>query len=200
MMKYVCLLVLTLFSFFCYHWYSAQKDVQDPERAEAQPNFIATNLTTYRYNQLGYLYEIIHADHAETYISADLIEMTYPSLTYYPARDPSSKKVLKNTGNLQDSDYWHIKADSGSFNSKDSINLRNNVKAQNYSTEAFISSIESGYLELDFTTNEVRTPEMVYINGKDFSNSCKGLNGNLDTKYFELMENCHATYTGTVNR
>ena len=200
MMKYASLVVLTLFSYFCYHWYSVKKDAVDPEKTEAQPNFIAKNFTTYRYNQHGYLYEIIHADHAETYISADLIEMTYPSLTYYPARDLSSKKVIKNQKNIQESDYWHIKAESGSFNSKDSINLRKNVKVQNHGVETLISSIESDYLELDFTTNEVRTPEMVYINGKDFSNSCKGLNGNLDTKYFELMEDCHAIYTGTINR
>ncbi len=197
MIRAIVLLILLICSYMFYHWVSIDENPDLTEKVEAQPNFIASNVTIYNYNNEGFLFEIIHADHAETYASADLTEMVNPSLTYYPEKDTENRSANKT----QDAnENWFLKADFGTLNSQDSIYLRSNVEAINSNKKSLVQRINSPYLELDFSTNEVRTPEMVYIYGNEFTNSGKGLTGKLDIKYFELLENCHASYTGTVSK
>lgn len=198
MLKYIFFTCLIICSYLFYHWVNqTEKNIQD-SIVEALPTFVAHNLKSKIYNQDGYLYEIISAHKAEYYKVINMTDLIHPSLDYIPAKDKNNKNLEANSVNSNE--IWRLSADHGVLNNEDSINLRDNVIVTTTNPLSFVQKISSQYLELDFITDEIRTPDRIYIEGNNFKNNGLGFNGNLKTKNFTINEDCHANYSGFTNK
>lgn len=198
MIKYILALILVLSSYYFYHLMTDMDNNIEQDRIDALPTYIANNLESNIYNTEGKLYKSIFASHAEYYKSIDQTDLTKPRLQYIPKLDIEASK--KNSVNAQNDEIWTLTADYGVLNTSDNINLRSNVVALTNNTSSIVQKITSQYLEIDFTTNEIRTPERVYIEGINFKNNGLKFLGNFKNKTFVLEEDCHATYSGFINK
>lgn len=198
MLKYVFFICLIVCSYLFYHWVNVSENNIQDTTVEAMPTFIAHNIKSKIYNQDGYLYEILSAQKAEYYKVINMTDLIHPSLDYLPAKDESNKSF--KDGSITDNEIWRLSADHGVLNSEDSINLRNNVVVTTTNINSFVQKISSEYLELDFITNEIRTPDRIFIEGKNFKNNGLSFNGNLKTKNFTINEDCHANYSGFISK
>jgi lipopolysaccharide export system protein LptC len=199
MLKYLFFICLLICSYLFYHWVNTNEKTIQETTIEALPTFIAKDIKSKMYNNSGDLFEILSAQKAEFYKSIDMTDLTVPSLHYIPAKDTSNKGKIDNN-NITDSEIWHLSAKHGVLNSDDSIYLRDDVVVTNTNTNSLVQKITSSYLELDFSTNEIRTPERINIEGTNFKNNGLGFNGNLNTKYFTINEDCHANYFGFTSK
>ncbi len=194
-LKITPFIVLLVCSYYFYDWVSVQEQTERDKLLEVQPVFSARNISTRQYNSDGMLYGSIKAEEAEYFDSLDQTNFTHPIVTYSPALDKNNRDIEKLSS--ESNGTWKIEAETGSMTgSADTIFLRGNVIASSSGKNSIIREIRTSYLEIDLGTDEVRTPEEVHIIGNQFTNRGKKFKGQLASKYFELSEDCHATYTG----
>lgn len=195
LLRILPLFILLICSYYSYNWVSVQEQTERDKLLETQPVFFARHVSTSQYNSDGMLYGKIQAEEAEYFQGLDQTNFTSPTIIYSPALDKKNKDLGKLRTN--NDSFWKIEAETGSMTgSADTIFLRGNVVASTTGTESIIREIRTSYLEIDLGTDEVRTPEQVDIIGNQFTNHGKKFKGQLASKYFELSEDCHATYSG----
>ncbi len=154
-----------------------------------RPSFIAKGVKT----------TIINADgQADTVVRAGKIE-------YFKVNDtmmfdhPYVYKVLPN----EKINRWQILADKGYFNANEFFSLSGHVVINGLvlpqGENSEISDpdakwiVKTSYLQLDLNSHDVSSDKTVYITGSmGTSNQGKELQGNLDTKIFNLKRECNA--------
>lgn len=194
-LKLAPFVLLLLGSYYFYDWVTVQEQTERDKLLEVRPVFSARNVSTTQYNSDGMPYGSIEAREAEYFESLDQTNFTNPTVTYSPALDKKNRDLgqLRSDAN----GTWKIEAETGSMTgSADTIFLRGHVIASSSGANSIIREIRTSYLEIDLDSDEVRTPEEVDIIGHQFTNHGKKFKGQLASKYFELSEDCHATYTG----
>jgi lipopolysaccharide export system protein LptC len=150
-----------------------------PTRENYQPDFIAKQLVTTRFDRDGKRTERVESDYAEYYQLLEQASFDKPVIYLF---DPQGKA------------QWRGTAESGVLNTDDNVILRDRVHLAGLLPSAFISTLDTPYLELDLVTHEVRSNREVKIVGQDFQTEGVGLKGHLDRKYFELLDQGHAIY------
>ncbi len=187
--------VLAACSYFFYDWADTRDRQERADVSETTPVFYARNVTTKHFNPDGVLYGTVAAGEAEYFQNSDKTVFTMPTVTYVPALDPNNKEAAR----VNNRNVWMIKADRGTMAGSDTIFLKGGVVASSAGGgESPVREIKTSYLEIDLGAEEIRTPEVVTISGDHFTNSGKNLTGRLASKYFELSEDCHATYFGST--
>ncbi len=198
MLKFIFLLCLLASSFVVYHWMNQTERKTSDTIIEAVPTFVAKDLTTKVFNSKGQLFEVLTAEHAEFYNAIDLTDLVQPTLTYIPAYD--TEYMSQKVSNLNANESWKIRADVGVLDGTDHLSMRDNVVLTTSNLHAHIQSIESEYLEIDFGTEEIRTPKWIFMSGENFYNQGLGFLGNLKTKEFKIQEDCHAIFSGFTHQ
>ena len=197
LLKIIPLVVLLIASYYFYDWVNIQEKTELTQLIEAQPVFTAKNINTRQFNPDGRLYQSIFAREAEYYQSIEQTNFVSPVVLYTPTLDTKNKDVAHLADKV--SEELLIQADSGTVSVDNLITLRDNVIVKSSNENSPIRELKTSYLEIDIGTDEIRTPAEVTLKGKHFTNSGRNLKGLLSEKYFELSEDCHATYTGFKN-
>jgi lipopolysaccharide export system protein LptC len=163
-----------------WRWFDQGNDPsQDKTGAIYQPSFTTRELRTQHYDANGSLKEELTADYAEHYIQLDMSELEQPRII---TRDASGHPL------------WELSGEKGVINKSDSVILRNNVILKSLSPDPVVNHLNTEYMELDLTNQQVRTNLKVVIDGPGFHNEGTGLLGKLDQNSYELLDNSHAIY------
>ncbi|PJG59808.1 LPS export ABC transporter periplasmic protein LptC [Aeromonas cavernicola] len=144
-----------------------------------QPDFIAKGLVTTRFDINGKRTERLESDYAEYFQILEQATFEQPVVYLF---DESGR------------DEWKVTAETGVLNIDDSVILREKVHLTGLQPTSFIATLDTPYLELDLVTQHVRSNQYVNIVGRDFQTRGVGLKGQLERKYFELLDQGHAIY------
>ncbi|ART80813.1 LPS export ABC transporter periplasmic protein LptC [Oceanisphaera avium] len=145
-----------------------------------QPDFIAKNLKSVQFNQLGLPYRSLNADYAEHYEPLTMTLMEKPViLLYTPNGEPQ----------------WRLSGDEGMINTDDNAVLNGNVIGKGLQAQAVIKTLTTEYLELDFINNQLRSNRAVQLSSPTYQAHGQGLLGQIDQQTVELLHDTQATYT-----
>jgi LPS export ABC transporter protein LptC len=186
-------------AYLFYHWTSQTERNIEESIIEAKPTFIAVDFTSYTYNSDGYLYQVVNAEKAEFYKNVDMMNLEKPNVEYMPYFDKENIDFRENMSIIE-TEVWRIGAESGTINNDDNFILRGDVRVTNSNEEAYIHEISSEYMELDFNTNDIRTPERITITGPNFLDTGIGFSGNIKEQKYSINEDCHAEYSGPFKK
>ncbi len=150
-----------------------------PKTEHYQPDFIAKDLVTTRFDETGKRSERLESVYAE-----------YFQLLEQATFDKPIVYLFDDKGDAE----WKVTAETGVLNTDDNVILRDKVHLDGLLPTSFISTLDTPYLELDLVTQDVRSNRQVAIVAKEFQTEGVGLKGHLDRKYFELLDQGHAIY------
>ncbi|MEI6860311.1 MAG: LPS export ABC transporter periplasmic protein LptC [Shewanella sp.] len=145
-----------------------------------RPNYIADNLRSVEYNELGLVSNRVTARHMEHFDEANITYFTHPIYLIYP-----------DGGEAQ----WRLQSTKGMLNKESGkVILENNVIIDSISSEEPIRTMKTSYLELDFNTMTMTSDRKVYIIGNDFMIQGVGLFGDLNTQKIQLLSKVKGIY------
>ncbi|PKH98578.1 LPS export ABC transporter periplasmic protein LptC [Shewanella sp. 11B5] len=149
-------------------------------RGIERPDFVADNLRTTEFNQLGFVESRVSAEHMEHYASSDITHFTKPIYLIFP-----------ENGKAQ----WQLSADRGQLNKNTSkVTLENNVIIDAIDIEEPLQSLSTQAIAVDLTTMIGTSQEMVYIKGKGFIIQGLGLHADLNSQKLSLLSQVEGTY------
>ncbi|MGL4249238.1 MAG: LPS export ABC transporter periplasmic protein LptC [Aeromonas sp.] len=144
-----------------------------------QPDFVAKDLVTTRFDVNGKRTERLESRHAEYFQLLEQATFEQPVVYLFDEQGAAE---------------WKVTAETGVLNTGDNVILRDKVHLDGLLPASFIATLDTSYLELDLVTQDVRSNREVKIVGRDFQTEGVGLKGHLDRKYFELLDQGHAIY------
>ena len=170
---------LFVLALICWQWFKPAQD-QAVSQQDYQPDFIAKNLHSVQYNQLGLPYRGLTAEYAEHYEPLTMTLMEKPViLLYSPDGQPE----------------WQLSGDEGMINTDDNAILNGGVVGKGLQTDAVIETLTTEYLELDFINNQLRSNRAVQLSGPNYQANGLGLLGKIDKQTVELLHDTQASYT-----
>lgn len=171
--------VLFVIALACWQWFdTATKQIESEQ--DYQPDFIATNLDSVQYNQLGLPYRGLKAAYAEHYEPLAMTLMEKPViLLYSPDGLPQ----------------WRLSGNDGVFNTNDNAVLHGDVVGKGLQPDALVHTLKTQYLELDFTHNQLRSNQDVQLSSPNYQAQGQGLLGIIDQQTVELLHDTRAIYT-----
>lgn len=170
---------LFVVALICWQWFKPASD-QSVDPQNYQPDFIAKNLATVQYNQLGLPYRGLTSDYAEHYEPLTMTIMEKPVILLY---SPDGKP------------QWQLSGDEGMINTNDNAILNGNVVGNGLQADAVIKTLTTEYLELDFTNNQLRSNRAVTLSSPTYQAKGLGLLGKIDQQTVEILHDTQASYT-----
>ncbi|ART82855.1 LPS export ABC transporter periplasmic protein LptC [Oceanisphaera profunda] len=170
---------LFVLGLICWQWFKPLSD-QPANQQDYQPDFIAKNLQSVQYNQLGLPYRGLTAEYAEHYEPLTMTIMEKPVILLY---SPDGKP------------QWQLSGDEGMINTNDNAILNGSVVGKGLQPDAVIKTLNTEYLELDFTNNQLRSNRAVTLSSPNYQATGLGLLGQIDQQTVELLHDTQATYT-----
>lgn len=172
--------VLFIVALACWRVLDRKPDeLAGPKKEHFQPDFVVHDVVTRQYDKQGRLTERLTSRYGEYFRAIEMANLQQPELTLY------------NESGVPE---WRVKAKEGVWNANDSAVLRNEVHADGLLPDSFVKTLDTEYMELDLTNQDVRSNKQVLVVGPSFQTQGVGLRGNLNTRYFELLEQSHAIY------
>lgn len=172
--------LLFLLALACWQVLDEKPQALDNAKKEHfQPDFVAQNVVTREFDSNGRLTRHLESRFTEYFRSIDMAQLQEPRLTLY---------------NQQGIPEWKISAKEGVWNVGDNAVLRNDIHVDGLLPDAMVRTIDTSYLELDLNSKDVRSNSKVIAKGDLVQTEGVGLKGNLDKRYFELLEQSHAIY------
>ncbi|WP_375057121.1 LPS export ABC transporter periplasmic protein LptC [Zobellella sp. DQSA1] len=169
---------LFLFALVSWQWFRPAPDSPASEQ-DYQPDFIARQLTSLQYNQLGLPYRGLDADYAEYYDPLSMTLMEKPViLLYSPDGQPQ----------------WRLQGDEGIINTDDNAVMVGSVIGRGLQPDALVETLTTEYLELDFINNQLRSNRDVQLSSPHYQAQGQGLLGKLEQQTVELLHETRATY------
>lgn len=170
---------LFVLGLICWQWFKPLSD-QPANQQDYQPDFIAKNLQSVQYNQLGLPYRGLTAEYAEHYEPLTMTLMEKPVILLY---SPDGKP------------QWQLSGDEGMINTNDNAILNGSVVGKGLQPDAVFKTLNTEYLELDFTNNQLRSNRTVQLSSPNYQATGLGLLGKIDQQTVELLHDTQATYT-----
>ncbi|GGB36473.1 hypothetical protein GCM10011502_06940 [Oceanisphaera marina] len=162
----------------CWQWFNPTAE-QPVTQQNYHPDFIAKNLASVQYNQLGLPYRGLNADYAEHYEPLAMTLMEKPViLLYSPDGQPE----------------WRLSGDEGILNTNDNAVLNGTVVGKGLQPDAVVHTLTTEYLELDFINNQLRSNRAVQLTSPNYQAQGLGLLGKIDQQTVELLHETRATY------
>lgn len=147
----------------------------------ARPDYIADNLKSVEYNELGLVNSRVSAKHMEHYEEDNMTYFTEPIYLVYPEQ-----------GEAQ----WQLQSTKGTMNKNSGkVILENNVIINAINSSEPIQSIKTSYLELDLNTMIMTSDDNIYITGSDFIIEGVGLYADLNAENVKLTSQVNGTYS-----
>ena len=182
-MNRVTLAIIAFFGTALILYWQVQSKKSDEGAAidrSLSPDYIADNLRSVDYNELGLVSSRVTATHMEHFEEADMTYFTQPIYLVYP-----------NEGQAQ----WRLQSNTGTLNKKSGkVVLENNVIIDAISPKEPIQTIKTSYLELDLNTMVMTSDRQIYITGNDFIIEGLGLFGDLNAQNVQLLSKVKGTY------
>ena len=180
MRKLFVLVVLILASTAAYLWFAPQ----DNSRAlqtdqELLPDYVALNVTRRLYNADGYLADSVSAKRLEHFDQLGFTQFEMPVYTLY--------NELHQAG-------WQASSQSAVWFANDKVILEQQVNIISLMADGMIERIETDNLEMLFYDQLLRNDRPVRISGKGFTIQGVGLEADLTTKSFKLLQHQQTVY------
>ncbi|SQH75046.1 putative Lipopolysaccharide export system protein LptC [Shewanella benthica] len=145
-----------------------------------RPDYIADDLRSVDYNELGLVSSRVTATHMEHFDETNMTYFTQPIYLIYP--DGGQAK-------------WRLQSTMGTLNKKSGkVVLENNVIIDSISPDEPIQTMKTSYLELDLNTMVMTSDREVYITGNDFTIQGVGLFGDLNAQKIQLLSKVKGIY------
>lgn len=151
---------------------------QDPDALS--PSYRAKNITTTLYDQNGQVNHVVFAKEMEHYDQLGFVLFQEPKYTLY------SQASLTP---------WHVSASEGTVYNNELIQLENNVIIANQTSDDFVQTITTAFLEIKLTSKEMTSDQPVQILGEQFVINSNGFNANLHTQKYELLDHVQTIYS-----
>lgn len=150
--------------------------------AELQPDFVAEGLFTKLFNPAGELQHRIESRRMAHFSVIGLTELAEPRYITTIVNDDGQTEV------------WQLVADEGRYHNDERLELLNNVRITNVEGNAFIHALETDYLHIELTTQEITTDYPVRAYGPQFEVRGHGLRANLEAQQVELLNHVQTIY------
>ncbi|NMH60453.1 LPS export ABC transporter periplasmic protein LptC [Alteromonas ponticola] len=165
---------------------------ETPQNANLQqenahrPAYSAKNITTTLYDETGNIHHQVFARTMEHYDLLGFVTFTQPQYSIYAEQDQSP---------------WKVSAEEGTLYNGNVIQLDKNVELTSDGPDEFIKSVKTEYIQLNLDTRQMVSDQPVTIQGIDYTIESNGLNANLRTKHYELIDHVQTTFApkATVN-
>ncbi|MBE8166952.1 MAG: LPS export ABC transporter periplasmic protein LptC [Shewanella sp.] len=145
-----------------------------------QPDFVATDLRSAEFNELGLVSSRVTAKHMEHYQDNNVTLFTQPVYIVYGTDGTSP---------------WRITADKGQFlKGIGKVYLQGDVTLQAVDVQEPLQSVHTSALEMDLTTKTMTSEEMVYIKGNRFNSQGKGMFADKNAQTIRLNSQVTGTY------
>jgi lipopolysaccharide export system protein LptC len=140
---------------------------------EQRPDFIAEQLQSKIYSELGQLSHTIQAQRMEHYADLEVSYFELPNYTLYPQKEGQP---------------WKISAQEATLYKDNRVELKNQVHIVATAIDSLIKEIRCKKIALDLKTNIINSEQAVVIVGKDFITYGSGLIIDLNTKKMTLTQ------------
>ncbi|RTR40633.1 LPS export ABC transporter periplasmic protein LptC [Shewanella canadensis] len=148
--------------------------------ASLRPDYVADNLRSVEYNELGLVNSRVTATHMEHFEEANMTYFTQPIYLVYPDK-----------GQAQ----WRLRSSKGTLNKKSGkVILEKDVIIDAISPEEPVQTIKTTYLELDLNTMVMTSDRDIYITGSDFKIKGVGLYADLNAQSVQLTSQVEGIY------
>ncbi|MFC4655305.1 MULTISPECIES: LPS export ABC transporter periplasmic protein LptC [Rheinheimera] len=160
-----------------------QQEPQVQQAQENQPDFIATNMTRFVYDQEGHLSDLIRAQRMEHFERFGFIQFEYPIYTLYQ----------------QKAAMWQVTSEQAVLYPDDKLILERRVELRSMSPDSLFTRIETPAVELLLADNQLQSTEQVRIFGHGFQISGKGMQADLNQQLIELKQHTKTVYYNEDN-
>ncbi|BFT29266.1 hypothetical protein D210916BOD24_04420 [Alteromonas sp. D210916BOD_24] len=162
-------------------WMEEQPEVQKSQGIDAlKPAYKAKNLTTTLYNHDGQLNHRVFAKSMEHYDQLGFVLFEMPQYTLY-------------TDNA--SSPWVVTAKEGTLYNNELIQLENDVHIENQTTDDFVKTITTQYIQINLENKQMTSDQAVEILGSQYVIQSNGFNANLRTQEYELIDHVQTIYS-----
>lgn len=165
------------------YWQVQVKRTQmDPtqDKSIERPDYIAQDLKTTVFNELGYIDNKMSAKHMEHYASTNKTLFTKPVLLMYPENGQAK---------------WQLTAEKAVLDQEaNEINLLNNVIIDAIDINEPLQSLSSEQVTMNLDTMIGRSEEWVLLKGNGFHIKGLGLLAELNAEQITLLSQVEGTY------
>ncbi|MBT3133677.1 LPS export ABC transporter periplasmic protein LptC [Alteromonas sp. ALT199] len=162
-------------------WMEEQPETKGSNENDAlKPAYKAKNLTTTLYNQDGELNHRVFAESMEHYDQLGFVLFQQPKYTLYTENATSP---------------WVVTAQEGTLYNNELIQLENNVVIENQTSDDFVKSLSTEYIQINLDTKQMTSDQPVEILGTQYLILSNGFNANLRTQEYELLDHVQTTYS-----
>ncbi|PKG85280.1 LPS export ABC transporter periplasmic protein LptC [Colwellia sp. 75C3] len=146
---------------------------------EQRPDFIAEQLQSKIYSELGQLSHTIEAQRMEHYSDLEVSYFESPNYTLYPQKNGLP---------------WKLSAQEATLYKDNRVELKNQVHIIATESDSLIKEIHCKTIALDLKTNIISSEQAVVVVGKDFTMYGSGLIIDLNTKQMTLTQHERTIY------
>ncbi|WP_019027273.1 LPS export ABC transporter periplasmic protein LptC [Colwellia piezophila] len=146
---------------------------------EQRPDFIAEQLRSKIYSDVGLLSHTIEAERMEHYADLEVSFFELPNYTLYPKKEGKP---------------WEISAQEATLYKDNRVELKHNVRIRATEIDSLIKEIHCKTIALDLKTNIISSEQAVVVIGKDFTMYGSGLIIDLNTKQMTLTQHERTIY------
>jgi lipopolysaccharide export system protein LptC len=146
---------------------------------EQRPDFIAEQLQSKIYTDLGQLSHTIKAERMEHYADLEVSYFESPYYTLYPQKKGQP---------------WKLSAQEATLYKDNRVELKKDVHIKATETDSLIQEIYCKTIALDLKTNIISSEQSVVVVGKDFTMYGSGLIIDLNTKQMTLTQHERTIY------
>lgn len=145
-----------------------------------EPTYQAKNLRSALYDEDGRLTHRIFASEMEHYDQLGFVFFKQPHYSIY----------------LDDEEEpWELRAEEGTLYDDNRIQLEQNVVIQTTNKDNFVRTISTDFIQVNLDKRTMSSDQPVIIKGVDYEISSQGLEGNLNTKQYELQQHVQTVYS-----
>lgn len=146
---------------------------------EQRPDFIAEQLQSKIYTDLGQLSHTIKAERMEHYADLEVSYFESPHYTLYPQKKGQP---------------WKLSAQEATLYKDNRVELKKDVHIEATEIDSLIQEIYCKTIALDLKTNIISSEQSVVVVGKDFTMYGSGLIIDLNTKQMTLTQHERTIY------
>lgn len=171
--------IIALSTYGYIQWQKSNEESIVPQTDVNNPDYIATSLSSNKYDSNGKLSHTIYADEMEHYATQNKTIFTSPKFAFYPDDDKPS---------------WHISANDGELNNDKILTLTSRVRLISSDKDSFISEIQGNSLTMDLRDKIITSEQTIMLKGKDFTMYGSGLRVDINTTEMTISEHVQTIY------
>jgi lipopolysaccharide export system protein LptC len=172
-------LLLSALIYGIIEWRSASIEQDTLIVDEQRPDFIAEQLQSKIFSDLGQLSHTIRAERMEHYSDLEVSYFELPNYTLYPQKEGQP---------------WKVSAQEATLYKDNRVELKNQVHIKATEIDSLIKEIRCKTIALDLKTNIISSEQSVVVVGKDFTMYGSGLIIDLNTKQMTLTQHERTIY------